>query len=149
MAVIKKTSGVLETKIRQLTKDEFKALIKPDDNKKDTLTNLVAARISFFGAMLSGYPVTISSFIVNDSSVDCGPFTVDVNTGKGIEKVNVAGLKAKSGIELTVTRSTDFGSPQRIEATVTVDPGKKIPESNENDNEKKANITIYPPIVPH
>lgn len=149
MAVIKKGRGILETKIRHLSANELKTLIKPNDNKKDGLTNLVAARIKFFGAMISGYPVTISSFIVNDSDVNCGPFTVDVDTGKGIEKVNVPGLKAKSGIEVSVTRSTDFGSPQKIEAKVKVDSDNKITESNESDNQKRANITIYPIYPPH
>lgn len=143
MAVIKKA------RIRQLSQEELKTLIKPGDNQKTGITNLVAARISFFGAFISGSPITIASSIVNDSDVDCGPFMVDIDTGRGTQKVKVDGLKAKSGIEISVERSTDLGSPQRIEAVVTVDSGKKIPESNENDNEKKANITIYPPITPH
>lgn len=133
-----------EAEVRELKKD------KPDGWRPPNtkLTNLWNAKIKFFGDMISGYPLTVSSYVINNSAVDCGPFKVKF-TIKGKDKyVEVKGLKAGQGVQVSVPCNTDWGSTQTINVETTVDPDGKIEEFNEKDNTQKGNITIAPPYSP-
>ncbi|MFH1453223.1 MAG: CARDB domain-containing protein [Armatimonadota bacterium] len=133
---------VLEKRIRPLKEQEIKELLKAKKKKKE-LTNLFAAKMHIFGTY-AGYPVTISSYVVNDSKIDSGPFTVDVDTGRGIEKVKIQELKAGEGIEISLSRSTDWGYSQSIKASCNIDPMNRLEETNEKDNFIWDIKTFYP-----